>query len=130
QRGPAFVSERIHPALRRYRDFLQAEYLPEARESTGASALPEGARCYRALLRRFTTLDLSPDALRALGLEELDRIAKEERAIVERSCSTADVPSVRRHLQSGVQRRVGSLCRVARGRDGPLLIGPRPTGDA
>lgn len=118
QQWTSVVSEQIHPALRRYRDFLRADYLPGARESIGASALPRGDRCYRALLRRFTTLDLSPEALRAAGLEELDRIANEERTIVERSFRTADVASVRRQLQSDSKyffRTREEMAAVARG---------------
>ena len=61
------VADRIRPALARYRAYLAAEYLPHARESIGVSALPGGRRCYRALLRRETTLSKSPQAIFAEG---------------------------------------------------------------
>lgn len=38
------LAKEIHPAVRRYRDFLKSEYLPAARETIGISALPNGAQ--------------------------------------------------------------------------------------
>src|SRR4029079_12105138 len=40
------VREQIVPAFKRYRDFLEKEYLPAAREAIGVSANPNGAACY------------------------------------------------------------------------------------
>ncbi len=53
----AIVGREILPAATRYRDFLVSEYIPQARTSTALSSLPEGDRCYRALVRQFTTID-------------------------------------------------------------------------
>jgi uncharacterized protein (DUF885 family) len=61
------VSQSINPAIKRFGDFLRNEYLPRARESIGLSALPDGERCYAALLRSATTLDRSPRATFDLG---------------------------------------------------------------
>ena len=65
------VQDRIAPALRRYRDFLANEYLPRARSSVGLAALPNGAACFRALVRRYTTLDTATQALEAIGRDLL-----------------------------------------------------------
>jgi len=61
------VRDSIAPALRRYRDFLEGEYSPRARTSVGVGALPGGAACFQALIRRYTTLDLTPARLRETG---------------------------------------------------------------
>ena len=52
----ALVGGRINPAVRRFRAFLMTEYLPKARDTIGLSALPDGAACYQANLRSYTTL--------------------------------------------------------------------------
>jgi len=61
------VAEGIYPALRRYRAFLAEEYLPEARETLSVTANPDGAECYEASLRSWTTLDRSAKDVYELG---------------------------------------------------------------
>lgn len=73
----------LRPALVRFRDLLRDEILPRARpeEQAGLGALPGGDACYAALIRRHTSLDLTPDELHAFGLAELERIHAEMRAL-------------------------------------------------
>jgi uncharacterized protein (DUF885 family) len=61
----------IAAALKRYRDYLETQYLPTARQDNAITALPQGAECYRAALRRFTTLDVDGAELHAMGLREV-----------------------------------------------------------
>ncbi|MCP4654677.1 MAG: DUF885 domain-containing protein [bacterium] len=61
------VAEEILPAVREYRDFLEGEYLPRAREAIAVSALPNGRACYRASIRSETTLDRTPEEVYELG---------------------------------------------------------------
>lgn len=61
------VSAKIHPAIAAYRHFLAFEYLPQARDTLNVTALPNGEACYRALLRKHTTLDRSPAEVFAVG---------------------------------------------------------------
>lgn len=79
------ISTELNPAIRRYRDFLAGEYLARARTSLAVSANPNGAACYRATLRSFTTLDLAPDSVYATGLAQMARIENELRAVAARS---------------------------------------------
>lgn len=61
------VLNRIAPALKSYRDFLQMEYLPKARQGVAISDLPNGAACYQAFLRSSTTLERTPQEIYDLG---------------------------------------------------------------
>jgi uncharacterized protein (DUF885 family) len=90
----AMIAGEINPALRRHRDFLRDEYLPAAREAIAVSALPNGAECYRAQLRAFTTLDLDPRQVHQTGVEQIARTDAEMRAIARRSFGTSDVPAL------------------------------------
>ncbi|CAN5834246.1 hypothetical protein BH24GEM1_BH24GEM1_27230 [soil metagenome] len=89
----------LHPALERYRAYLRDEYLPHAREETDVAALPNGAECYRARIRSFTTLDLDPETIHRTGHEQIARIEAEARPIAERLFGTSDMTEVYRRLR-------------------------------
>lgn len=63
----AVIADKIKPAVQRYRDFLVKEYKPKARDTVALSALPDGAACYAAQLRYYTTLKRSPQQVFDLG---------------------------------------------------------------
>jgi uncharacterized protein (DUF885 family) len=96
----AIVREQVYPVLQRYRDFLARDYLRAARTEPGVSANPNGAACYRARLRSYTTLPLDPKAVHELGLRQMDRIEGEMRTIAQRSVQTADVPGLLQRLRT------------------------------
>jgi uncharacterized protein (DUF885 family) len=99
----AVVDSSVRPALRRYRDFLEAEYAPAARDEIGVSALPDGAACYAACVRAHTTLDLDARQVHEIGLAEMSRIQEEMKGIAERSFRTSDVPALLERLRTDPQ---------------------------
>lgn len=72
--GRRVLEQRTLPALRRYRDFVQQEYLPIARTSVGTFDLPNGQAYYRLAVRGMTSLDSDPEAIHHIGLSEVARI--------------------------------------------------------
>jgi uncharacterized protein (DUF885 family) len=56
---------------------MRDEYVPAARGSIAASALPHGREFYRHRVRQFTTLDLTPEQVHEVGQSEVARIRKE-----------------------------------------------------
>ena len=50
----------FQPAYRRLLTFFLEEYAPGARETLGASQLPDGERFYQAQIRRYVTEDMTP----------------------------------------------------------------------
>jgi uncharacterized protein (DUF885 family) len=76
-RWRSLVVTEIDPAIQHFADFLRGEYLARARDTIGISSLPDGERCYAALLRRATTLDRSPRATFALGQATVARSRRE-----------------------------------------------------
>jgi uncharacterized protein (DUF885 family) len=87
----AAVRDRIKPALARHRAFLVDEVLPRARsdDRPGIGHLSGGDAAYRTLIRRHTTLDLSPEALHATGLAEVERINAEMAVLGGRTLGVA-----------------------------------------
>jgi uncharacterized protein (DUF885 family) len=73
----------LMPALARYLDALR-EYLPSATETLGLSALPGGDAIYAAQILSWTSLPLEAKAVHELGVEDLEKIQTERRAVAER----------------------------------------------
>jgi uncharacterized protein (DUF885 family) len=68
------ITQRIAPAYKRLADFLQDEYLPRARTTSGVNALADGDAYYRFLVKDQTTTDKSPEEIYQTGLSEVARI--------------------------------------------------------
>jgi uncharacterized protein (DUF885 family) len=75
----------VVPAYQALEKFLQAEYLPSARESIAASEIPDGRAFYQHRIRYFTTLDLTPKAVHQTGQEEVRRIRTEMESIIRKT---------------------------------------------
>jgi uncharacterized protein (DUF885 family) len=71
------IANKLKPALTRLAQFLENDYLPAARTSTGWSALPHGADWYLARVASQTTTTLTPEQIHATGLSEVARIQGE-----------------------------------------------------
>jgi uncharacterized protein (DUF885 family) len=78
------LGDEVLPAFRRVLDFMESEYMPKARDTLGASALPDGEAYYAALVRYYTTRDdATPEAVHALGLKEVARIRKQMDTVIK-----------------------------------------------
>jgi uncharacterized protein (DUF885 family) len=76
------ISSVVIPAYQRFRRFMADEYVPRARDTIGASALPSGRDFYRHRVQMYTTTDLSPDEVHQVGLAEVKRIRGEMEQII------------------------------------------------
>jgi uncharacterized protein (DUF885 family) len=68
------VRDDVIPAYQRLLDFFRNEYMPQARTTLAAEALPDGKAFYRQQIREYTTLDLDPQAVHQVGLEQVAKI--------------------------------------------------------
>lgn len=71
------IGQGIAPALERLVGFLETDYLPASRASSGWGALPGGAAWYQALITHRTNLALTPEAIHQVGLQEVARIEQQ-----------------------------------------------------
>lgn len=76
------IRDGVVAGYRRFRDFMRDEYVPSARGSIGASALPDGRDFYRHRVKKFTTLDITPEEVHQTGLAEVARIRGEMQEIM------------------------------------------------
>ena len=96
------IEAEIVPALEGYADFLRGELLPAARptDRPGLSYLPGGEDCYRALIRRHTTLELDPATIHQIGLDELERIHGELLELGRSTLGSEDLPELFARLRT------------------------------
>ena len=80
--GRAAIREAVVPAFAGLLAFFRNDYMPGARTTLAAEAMPDGAAWYREQIRKYTTLDLSPDEIHAIGLREVASIRAEMDAII------------------------------------------------
>lgn len=80
--GMAAMESAVIPAYRELLKFFEDSYLPAARPQPGLSSVPNGQDIYPALVKYFTTLDLTPDEVHQIGLEEVARIRAEMDIII------------------------------------------------
>jgi len=81
QRLTAAAKEQIRtdvlPAFRRFRDFMEKEYIPASLEQAGVWQVPNSSPTYAYLARSMTTTTFTPEQVHELGLSEVKRIRGE-----------------------------------------------------
>lgn len=83
--GRAAILESVVPGFQDLLEFIQTEYLPAAREQVGVAALPDGRAYYQHCVRKFTTLQLTPEQVHQTGLAEVRRIRAEMEAVIRKT---------------------------------------------
>ncbi|NCT18834.1 MAG: DUF885 domain-containing protein [Flavobacteriia bacterium] len=108
ERLTALVEMEINPAIAEYRDYLQNEYLSNARIEVGANALPDGDSCYKASTRFHITSILSAETIHQMGLDQMEKIQQQLSEIGERSFGTSDPAEVLRIVKEDPKYRFSS----------------------
>jgi uncharacterized protein (DUF885 family) len=72
--GRAAIEQAVVPAYKKLLAFYRDTYVPGARKTVSARDLPQGDAYYRAEIREYTTLELSPEEIHQIGLKEVARI--------------------------------------------------------
>lgn len=78
----AAIRDSVAPAYANFLEFMTSEYIPGARQSLGASELPGGSELYSFLIRKYTTLEVTPEDVHRRGLSEVARIRGEMAAVM------------------------------------------------
>jgi uncharacterized protein (DUF885 family) len=68
------IRDQVIPAYATLLTFFRNDYVPNARSTLAAEALPDGKAYYRQQIREYTTLNLTPDAIHQIGLEQVATI--------------------------------------------------------
>ena len=101
--GVEAIRKSIVPAYQTLLDFMTKTYIPQTRQSLGASELPDGRKYYDYLVRHFTTLDMTPAQVHQIGLNEVARIHKEMDAIIQQVGFKGDFAAFLKFLRTDPQ---------------------------
>ena len=105
------VTDHLRPAFVRYRAVLADELLPVARpdDHPGLCAIAGGDELYRTLIRLHTGLDLTPEELHGIGMEEVSEVLPAQyREVGSRQFGTDDLADIFAHLLDDQDLRYGS----------------------
>lgn len=74
KQAQAAITKVVNPAYTKFLAFFKNDYLPHARTDVGVSSLPNGKDYYAYLVRHYTTTDMTPAQVHALGLKLVAQI--------------------------------------------------------
>ncbi|CAE7465134.1 macB [Symbiodinium microadriaticum] len=93
------VEETIIPTFAEMADFVENEYLPAGRESSGFDALPNGTEMYNHFIRFFTTTEMTADEIFDLGNSEVQRIRGEMEKVMDEVGFEGDLKAFFDHVR-------------------------------
>ena len=97
------ISDQVIPAYGRLLAFFHNEYVPHARTTLAAEAMPDGKAWYRQQIHEYTTLDLDPDTIHKTGLEEVAKIHQQMLETMAESGFKGSFPEFLAFLRSDPQ---------------------------
>jgi uncharacterized protein (DUF885 family) len=103
QEGEAVLRDVVVPAYARLLAMMRAEYLPKARTTLAATAMPDGQTFYQAQIEKYTTLALTAQQIHEIGLKEVARIDSEMVATMRKTGWKGTMPEFMRFLRTDPQ---------------------------
>lgn len=89
----AAIGQQIIPSYKKLLAFIQDEYMQHTRQTVGMYDLPGGKNEYAFRVKSFTTTDLTPDEVFAIGEKEVNRIQAEMEKVKQAVGFTGDLKS-------------------------------------
>ena len=71
------VQTEVFPAYRKFAAFVGTDYAPHGRTTLSIESLPDGKARYAFAVRQGTTINISPEEVHQIGLNEVKRITAE-----------------------------------------------------
>jgi uncharacterized protein (DUF885 family) len=93
------IREMAQPAYVQLLKFMRTEYLRGMRTTLAAQDLPDGKAFYRAKIREFTTVDMDPAAIHALGEAEVARLHGEMLTAMKQTGFKGEFPAFLQFLR-------------------------------
>lgn len=78
------IHEKVNPALRKLKDYLEKTYIPNSRDSYGLKDLPNGSNWYNYNIQQTTTTKLTYTEIHEIGLREVKRIRTEMDTLIKK----------------------------------------------
>ena len=89
----AVINEKLMPRYQKMVDFLQNQYLPVSKSTSGIGSLSFGKALYTTLAKQWTTTNMKPEAIHELGLKEVARLKLEMEKVKVQVGFKGDLPA-------------------------------------
>jgi uncharacterized protein (DUF885 family) len=99
----AAIRDGVIPAYKELLTFWREDYVPGAQVSLAAESLPDGKAYYQSKILEFTTLEMTPEEIHAIGLSEMAKIHAEMIAAMKASGFKGELPEFLKFLRSDPQ---------------------------
>lgn len=96
----AVIAKDVQPAYAKLLKFWRDDYVPHARTTLAADALPDGKAYYQAQIREYTTLDLTPAQIHKIGLDEVAHLHAAMIAEMKKTGFKGDFPAFLEYLRT------------------------------
>ena len=113
------VDAEINPALERLATFLDGDYRAAAPPEVGLSRQPGGEAAYRYLVRQHTTMDITPEEIHEIGLQNVAELEEQMLAIQQRIGFEGSIDDFRRFIPTNPDYFPKSVEEVAQRFDEP-----------
>ncbi len=100
----AAYDQQFLPAWKKLQAYMTDTYAMKARQTTAASALPNGKELYRLLVERSTTTRMTPEQIHSLGESEVRRIEGEMEAVVRETGFTGTLAEFQHKLAASPEQ--------------------------
>ncbi|MEO7052373.1 MAG: DUF885 family protein [Rhodanobacter sp.] len=97
------IRDRVIPAYAKLLKFFRDEYVPAARTTLAAEAMPDGKAFYRQQIREYTTLELTPDQIHQIGLDQVAKIHAQMLEVMKSTGFSGDFPAFLAFLRNDPQ---------------------------
>ncbi len=94
------VRDVVYPADAAFLQTLRGEYRTASRTDPGIWSAPNGDAIYRTAIRSWTTLEMDPEKIHHIGLDEMASINEERREIARAAGFGDDIAAYRESLES------------------------------
>ena len=97
------IETQVIPAYKPLLAFWNDEYYPNTQKSIAAESLPDGKAYYQAQIRRYTTLNMTPEEIHTFGLAEVAKIHQEMLDTMVEAKFEGDFPAFLKFLRTDPQ---------------------------
>ena len=123
------VRDVVRPADAAFLEALRGPYLAASRTDPGIWSAPNGEALYRTAIRAWTTLEMDPQEIHRVGLDEFASIEAERRAIARSEGFGDDTAAYRAHCEADPantpQTKEEMLARATEDIDRAMALAPR-----
>ncbi|MGN6207186.1 DUF885 domain-containing protein [Asticcacaulis sp.] len=97
------ITKSVLPAHKTLLKFMREAYIPGAAKSIAAYDLPDGKAFYQSQVREYATVDMTPEQIHQIGLDEVAKIRAEMLTIKDQVGFKGDLPAFNDFLRTDPQ---------------------------